>query len=387
MSISRRKFMLIAGGGVLLAAGSSLATFVSTRTPHKALKPWQMAGVAYSEPRQRALSYALLAPNPHNRQPWIADLGTSRTVILRADTQRLLKETDPFDRQITIGLGCFLELMIQAANADGYRVELELFPQGVDEKALDQRPIAIARFEKDETLRPEPLFNWVHQRRSTKEPFDLRRKVRDETLAELRAAIGDVTPDTSVRTSNTTAQIEALRELTWLAFETEYRTPAKLQESIDLMRMGKVEIETNPDGIDLGGGFLESLMITGMLNRESLADPNSSSYSQGLEMYREVCNTAMGYVWLTTRTNSRVEQIAAGRAWVRINLAATAAGIGIHPLSQALQEYPEMKTYYNQVHKLLAADGGTVQMLGRLGYCKEVPPSPRWALEHKIINA
>jgi hypothetical protein len=43
-----------------------------------------------------ALSFALLAPNHHNRQPWIVDLGAAHTVTLYADTGRLLPETDPF---------------------------------------------------------------------------------------------------------------------------------------------------------------------------------------------------------------------------------------------------------------------------------------------------
>ena len=72
--------------------------------------------------------------------------------------------------------------------------------------------------------------------------------------------------------------------------------------------------------------------------------------------------------------------------WVRINLAATAAGLGIQPLSQALQEYPEMDRLYRQVHTMLAPDGGTVQMLARLGYADPVAPSPRWPLETRILR-
>lgn len=94
--------------------------------------------------------------------------------------------------------------------------------------------------------------------------------------------------------------------------------------------------------------------------------------------------TAMAHVWQITRTNTRADQIAAGRDWVRINLAATAAGVSTQPLSQALQEYPEMKKLFAEVHARLAGDGGTVQMLARLGYADTVPASPRWPLSAKI---
>ena len=71
MHLNRRTIMSLLGGGVILAA--SAGTFINTRTPNKALAPWDLAG-SYIEPRKRALSYAILAPNPHNRQPWLADL-------------------------------------------------------------------------------------------------------------------------------------------------------------------------------------------------------------------------------------------------------------------------------------------------------------------------
>jgi len=84
---------------------------------------------------------------------------------------------------------------------------------------------------------------------------------------------------------------------------------------------------------------------------------------------------------MVTPGNTRVDQLNAGRDWMRIHLAATREGVAMQPLSQALQEYPEMSEFYNQVHELVAPDGGTVQMLARLGYAETVAPSPRWSLE------
>ena len=146
--MNRRKFLSLTGGGVILAATASVAT-IASRTPAAALTPWDEAGVIYDEPRKRALSYAILAPNPHNRQPWLVDLSVQDTVILTADRERLLPHTDPFNRQITIGLGCFLEIMVMAAAEDGYAVDLQIFPEGEDAAALDGRPVAIATFRAD----------------------------------------------------------------------------------------------------------------------------------------------------------------------------------------------------------------------------------------------
>lgn len=367
MSLSRRKTLAIIGGGVITAAAASAGAFALTREPTKALAPWGAAG-GESEPRRRALSYAILAPNPHNRQPWLVDLDTPDTVILHLDRDRLLPHTDPYDRQITIGLGCFLELMVQAANEDGQSVALDLYPEGED------GPVAVARFSDGGTA--DPLFAQVMDRRSCKEPFDSRPVPADavESLAGFANVIAAET------------QVAALRDLTWEAFHIEMMTHRTLKESIDLMRMGKAEINANPDGIDLGGPFLEALMLMGVLTREAQLDPNSTAFGQALDMFRTTMYATPAYATIVTPGNTRTDQIEAGRRWLRLNLKTTELGLALHPVSQALQEYPEMSERYRQAHEMLAAPGETVQMLGRLGYGPATPRSPRWPLDTRIRN-
>lgn len=381
-SMSRRKFIAIAGGGVVVAAGLGIGAN-AMRTPTNALKPWQRAGSDYQEPRKRALSYAILAPNPHNRQPWKVDLSSPNTVVLSVDTDRLLPHTDPFNRQITIGLGCFLEVMAMAAAENGYKVDFELFPEGHNDKALDKRPVAICNFQADENVTPDPLFAHVLKRQSLKEPYDLMRLVEAEKLAAI-ANVGK--HSTGIGTNNDKAAVEKMRKITTDAMRLEIETPRTYQESIDLFRIGTAEIEANPDGIDFSGPLFETLGLFGLMSREGVKEKGSTQYEQGVAAVLENTETAMAHIWQVTQTNTRLDQIATGRDWVRINLAATAHGLGIQPLSQALQEYPEMQAHYKQVHDLLAPKGGTVQMLARLGYGERVAQSPRWPLEAKIIG-
>ena len=86
--------------------------------------------------------------------------------------------------------------------------------------------------------------------------------------------------------------------------------------------------------------------------------------------------------WRTER-NDRITQLQTGRAYVRAQLAATAQGLSMHPLSQALQEYPEQAPHYKAVHQLLGAaeHGHTVQMWTRLGHAPAIGPAPRRGLE------
>jgi hypothetical protein len=380
--MNRRKFLKIAGSGAAIVAASG-GGFVATRTPKDALVPWIIDGSQYPDPMRQALSYAILAPNPHNRQPWVIDLKSDTEAVLTCDLDRLLPATDPFNRQIVIGLGCFLELFSLAATQNGYVADIEYFVQGESPTYLDQRPIANLMLRKQSDAMPDPLFAQVLNRHTNRNPYDTSRAIPEDVFTRLKRAA----PTTvHVGTTGSGDQLNGLRVLTRDAMVSEVMTPEAYQESIELMRIGRTEIEANPDGISLGGAFLETLNLFGVLTRENLADPTSSSYQIGLDMIDEGAMSSMGFVWVNTQDNDRAAQIDAGRAYMRIALQAAADGIAMQPMSQALQEYVEMASYYEVAHKRLTNHPGErIQMLARLGYAiQDVGPSPRWALETRI---
>jgi hypothetical protein len=180
-------------------------------------------------------------------------------------------------------------------------------------------------------------------------------------------------------------RLQKLRALTRDALRDEILDPHAFKESVDLMRIGRTEIEANPDGIYLGGAFLETLNLLGVLTREKLADPQSDAFQVGLDMADEQASTAMGFVWINSQGNNRIDQITAGRSYLRVALRVTSLGLAMQPMSQALQEYAAMKSHYEQVHAMLSeSTGERVQMLARIGYAEEVQPSPRWALSTRI---
>lgn len=83
--------------------------------------PWRTDAAAQGgDFRLLTLRYAILAPNPHNRQPWRIRLEGGDAALIFCDLDRRLPETDPFDRQIVIGFGCFAELAAIAATRNGF---------------------------------------------------------------------------------------------------------------------------------------------------------------------------------------------------------------------------------------------------------------------------
>ncbi|RLJ51544.1 hypothetical protein BCF46_1758 [Litoreibacter meonggei] len=368
MTLTRRKTLALLGGGTLLAATAASAGFVVTRTPHKALAPWDQAGQP-SDPRLWALSYGLLAPNPHNRQPWVIDLQGEDKFTVWRDPERDLPVTDPFARQLTIGMGCFLELTRMAASELGLALEMNLFPEG------DEGPVANCTLTGGG--QSDPLFAHVLERRSHKDAF--------EPTQVTKAASMPLAPFGQVYLGGTEA--DRLREIAVEAWMIEASTPAAWQESIDLLRIGKVEINAQPDGIDAGGPFLEGLALAGLFSREAAADLENPGTQGAIEDTRTAILGAPAFVVQTSTGNSRIDQIETGARWLRLNLAATGAGLALRPVSQALQEYPEMAGPFEAIQSEFSQPGETVQMLGLLGYGAKTPRTPRWPLETRLRNA
>ncbi|MFN2099041.1 Acg family FMN-binding oxidoreductase [Altererythrobacter sp. MF3-039] len=371
-NISRRGILAAGLGGVaLVAAGGAWRV---TRTPQTAMGPWELDPNPPEDVRLDAFRHAILAPNPHNRQPWVIRLLGDSEAVITADLARDLPITDPFDRQITIGFGTFLEIARIAAAERGYAMMIEPFPDGEDPSGLDSRPVAHLRFEQADDVAREPLFAQIVRRRSNKEEYDLSRTVAASDLGAITSAGGSFTADPAI--------VSKLRDEIVSGIETEMLTHAANMESVELMRIGHAEVDANPDGIELHGPLIEAGKLVGMVNREELADPQSTGFHQGLEMMRSTYGSIPSLVWITTPANTRADQLEAGRQYVRANLEATALGLGMHPMSQSLQEYEEVQPMYARVHELLGATGNErVQMLARVGYGPPVEPTPRWPLE------
>ncbi|UPY37399.1 hypothetical protein [Sediminicoccus sp. KRV36] len=378
--LSRRSLLATQAAGLWLSLADGWLRPVAAQpdaTPLAGpLAPWQVA--PHADPRIAALAWAVLAPNPHNRQPWLMRLIGSDTILLHVDLERRLPVTDPLDRQILIGLGCFTELLRLAAAQQGIAAEISAFPEGEPQPRLDTRPIARITFRG--AAAADPLFAAAATRRSAKQPFDMAREVPDAALTALRAALLE---PRSFGARN--AAVEAIRDLVWQAWLIEAATEAAHRESVDLMRLGTAEVTARPDGISLWGPALDPMVARGELTRAAML-AGQPGHGMMVGQYRAMLAATNAYVWLTTPGQSRADQFAAGRDWLRLNLAANRAGLALHPVSQALQEYPEMAGPRAALPALLAA-AGEVQMLGRLGHAtRPTGPTPRWPVESRILG-
>ena len=383
--MKRRASLQLIGGGLVFAAVPTL-TACSSDLPAQALVAWQGPG---NEPdaRKWMLSYAILAPNSHNLQSWRVDLRQEGVMTLYCDTTRLLPETDPFSRQIMMAQGTFLELLDMAAREKGFRAEIDLFPEGeFGPKAVDQRPVARVRLTADAAVVKDPLFAQILKRHTNREAYEAK-TVQAGATAAIQASV--VSPGMKLGVLSQGDALQQHRAIAKEAWRIELTTPRTILESYKVLRVGPDEIAKHRDGLSLNDPMVRALVSFGLFDRSKAPAPDDMAVTGEVKKFNAKIDSTSAFFWLITDGNDRKTQVNAGRAYVRAQLAATAQGLSMQPLSQALQEYPEQAKPYADIHRLLGADPSrqTVQMWARLGYAPEVQASPRRGVASHLISA
>jgi hypothetical protein len=266
---SRRNFMRIAGtSAVILAAGAAGLTQCDPM-PEAAVEGWKGPLPSIRDPRVRALSFALLAPNP--AQSSTLDRGPARAGChhFPCDRSRLLPETDPYSRQITIGCGAFLELLRMAAAEQGYRAEMSPpFPQGTGRRTqVGDAPVCritlvrghfcadlIRCFDAgaQASYQARGLRNGTRRRRQSSLQMQ-------SSMAQLPVMFG-ATVERKL--------MERLRDIARRAWHIEARNDSTYLESVKLFRITGPEIARQRDGLSFHGPFFWWMHALGLFTRE-----------------------------------------------------------------------------------------------------------------------
>ena len=385
-SSQRRAFIRLVGGGAVFAATMPLLG-CSSELPSEAVAAWKSPGQG-SDLRKQILSYAILAPHPHNLQSWLVDLKQANEITLYCDTTRLLPETDPYSRQILIGQGTFLELLDMAAKQLGYRAEIALFPEGAfDAKSVDRRPTARIKLAPEATISQDPLFEQILKRRTNRQTYAVK-DIPTSAIQAIASSVAGLSVQIGFAGNDEVDLLKQHRTIAKEAWRIELTTPRTILESLKLMRVGPTEIKQNPDGISNNSPFIRAVVALGLFDRNKAPASDDSSIASQIKDFDAKIDTTPAFFYLVTKGNDRQTQINAGRAYVRAQLAATAQGLSMHPVSQALQEYPEQAKTHLAIHQLLNAPPAThtVQMWTRIGFAPSQQPSPRRGFEQHITK-
>jgi hypothetical protein len=353
---------------------------------------WDGHDLNETDIRIKVLSYAILAPNPHNKQAWLIDLKEDDTFELYVDQTRLLPSTDPYHRQIHIGQGTFIESFVIAATHFGYKANVTYFPQGeYDNILVENKAIASITLEKDISIKKDKLFDSILKRHSNKREYD-DKTISLDKLENLEYKINDTNNgEYKLQFENNENMISKYRKTSIAAMKIESENINANLETIDMFRFNDDEIEKYKDGFGLaqsGRSYLSRFFIEKLFISREKALTNPLDFGKNaVEMIEKQVNSTKTFGTLITTSNTRLDQVKIGRVYARLNLLVTSMNLVMHPISQVLQEYPDMKELHTGFLSLTKTNKNeTIQMLFRLGYAKSTEHSPRRDINDIVIS-
>jgi hypothetical protein len=335
----------------------------------------QLGGRGPTEaPLRAALRWAVTAPSAHNTQPWLFHQTSAHEATLYVDTDRWLPHTDPRGRQIVMSHGTLIEAFCLAATTLGHSAHVATLPEGdVSFGPTGLRPTAHLRLEPSSAVTPAPLAAALGRRRTSRLPHD-GPPPDDAAVRRIVAALtgpgvsGDILRD----------GLGPLLELAVNAMRIEVETPTKYAESLRWFRFTADEVARRGDGLNLQMMGTDGLAARLFFGPEGWFEP--ANRERFLNAFAEAVASTRSLLVLATPTDDAGAWLEAGRAYLRAQLEAETLGLGLHPLSQALQEFSEMSTLRRAMATRLGASGH-VQMLARLGRTEAPAYSPRRPVE------
>ncbi len=348
------------------------------------LEPWQKSyAQQFDDPRIQLAAHGLLAANGHNMQPWKIRLVDNKDVFyLYADNERLTPEVDPFARQAMVSQGTFLEYVRVAGEQLGYKTEIKLFPDGIyDEKhlveSMKMKPVAsIALFRQDPV--ETPLYDFMFMADTNRAVYE-DTPLTNEQVQQLQAANNEfdlaltlfLDDENRVRLGNYALE----------GAEIEAGVHRIYEESAVIFRPNEYQKNEYRYGYSVEGQATTGMMKHVMQGLITIF-PSLNGEEASANMFVEGTQTAVAhtpaYGMIVTNGNERIQQVQSGMLYARLILTAHSLGLVMHPPSQVLEEYPEMKVPYQRIHNEYAPVGGTIQMFFRIGTAtQEYPPTMR----------
>jgi hypothetical protein len=336
-----------------------------------------------SPPIVQALRYGITAPNAHNTQPWRIEVLSDTEAQVYFDPDRLLPATDPPGRQVHISHGTLLEMTAIAATHLGYRAEIELLPKG--EMTLAEygtKPTAYLSLIADPQVNEDPLFSQVLLRRSSRLPHTPQSITDDE-----RAAITSAATRPGVEPGWIPAQrmAEAI-ELVIQGMAIEVRGYGTFEETNQWWRFSDAEIATKGDGLNANTAGVTGLTLLAL---RTITRPgnwhmwfNRAGY---LSAFAKAARSTQALFTLVTPANTMADWITTGRSYVRAQLTAGGYNLRFHPVSQTLQEFPQMDPLRARMDALVnVTPPAKLQMLVRVGHTQPPALSPRRDLQNIV---
>ena len=346
-----------AGGFVLWARAGMGEWRDAVETIRRPIAP----GISGQEALEELVRFATLAANSHNTQAWRFALGDGVITIL-PDFTRRTPIVDPDDHHLFASMGAATENIVQAAPILGLAAESRFDPDGDGSVIIDLR--------EGETV-TTPMAAAIAKRQCTRGLYD-GRAIPEADLQTLSAAGSGGGVDVLLLTER--PAIDAVAALVIDGDTVQMNDSAFVDELKHWLRFSYAEALSTADGLfsaTSGNPVLPAPIGRAFFGLFVSADSENKKY-------RAQIASSPGLAVFVSEQNDKAHWIAAGRAYQRFALQATALGIRHAFLNQAV-EVPEVR---QRLSAHLGLGERRPDLIVRIGYGAEMP----WSLRRPVAD-
>ena len=282
----------------------------------EALEDWQ----SFQGP-EAAVAAAVLAASAHNAQPWAFAISGDRVDVF-ADRTRTTGANDALLREFHISLGCALENLVLAAEANGYVTAVALDP-GTSPDLVATVTLSAG------TPMVSKLYEVIGRRRSNRSDFT-DDPMPDTVMASM--SLLSVAGADLVWLNDPTARA-GFADLLVQATRAHVDDEEQSMDSFEWWRNDRDQIQDHKDGLNIDGVGLSPMVRT--LGKILPGVDREAADKTFLERTRSQADTAAAFGIVTVDDPYSLEQqLTGGRLLQRLHLWAAANDLGFQHMNQ-----------------------------------------------------
>lgn len=308
----------------------------------------------------KILSYAATAPSSHNTQPWTVKILSEKHWIIGWDKTRALPAVDPDNRELIISVGAFCEAVRIAAGQFGLKAEI--------------KPAAKTNF--DDTI-AEIFFteNNFSSSDDNEAAFLAKRRTMRKNLSKTPLSSND---SDYLRTginsglyfiANGSPEAAIIENAVLESNIAQAYNKSAASELAEWIRWSNSDAKAHRDGLTPASMEIDGFAGLFVRNFYSKEDVLKKSFSDAsVDSVRKALSSYGCWILITSKDSHPSDLLLSGGDFLRLGINACKKNIGIHPMTQPLEE----KGFQEVLCSKLKING-KIQFILRSGYVEKYP--------------